>query len=645
MYRAASTVASKACQAVRRASKVGPKFHTKASIDAQSSPSNMKQGTLANGSAFCSEKGSPAGLFLKNLKCGSNFTDGEQQDYDTLSKGETRIVNFLTKSVENLQSLSVKDLKCHRLASPDKNEKVGSKFHIRASIDAQSSPSNMKQGTLDNGSAFCSENCSPAGLFLKNLKRGSNFTDREQQDYDTLSKGETRIVNFLTKSVENLRSLSVKDLKCHRLASPDKNEKDGANGHVKLESLEGMRDDGYFIPPYFIGGQQENEHDLSRLCLTIGEEDSDDIPNKVTMSLDGKPADVARSYDLCMTQLKLYMCLMYASVDISEQVGYEKILAVATPRPASFYFSMKYLNKCITAVIDPFTGWLLAIITSNYAAQFRRSDFPYVRLANTVLMKAEGKYNELAPDGHLSIPIGIGHLREAVITLADFDGIETPESLFSMAVLVHHIMEPAKIHKAYSLVYKTLSEGTETTYSLSDPSIVQLTKNLGHVSSLAGRSLFDLFLGLPVRTIPPSKFKVEGISTFHDVFSEICLIPYSLIPKWYICSKTPPMFWCPISPGLGDPDIRPLENFPAALQTTDGERMLDLLRIELFFGDRTGGHPCAKAFEVVRRRPPGEDASYVWRLGPPIRGRPLCDAVSLKPAVDAVLRSKETRRK
>uniref|UniRef100_A0A0D9Z1I4 MLO-like protein n=1 Tax=Oryza glumipatula TaxID=40148 RepID=A0A0D9Z1I4_9ORYZ len=235
--------------------------------------------------------------------------------------------------------------------------------------------------------------------------------------------------------------------------------RDGANGHVKLESLEGMRDDGYFIPPYFIGGQQENEHDLSRLCPTIGEEDSDDIPNKVTMSLDGKPADVASSFDLCMTQLKLYMCLMYASVDISEQVGYEKILAVATPRPASFYFSMKYLNKCITAVIDPFTGWLLAIITSNYAAQFRRSDFPYVRLANTVLMKAERKYNELAPDGNLSIPIGIGHLREAVITLADFDGIETPESLFSMAVLVHHIMEPAKIHKAYSLVYKTLSEG------------------------------------------------------------------------------------------------------------------------------------------------------------------------------------------
>lgn len=68
--------------------------------------------------------------------------------------------------------------------------------------------------------------------------------------------------------------------------------------------------------------------------------------------------------------------------------------------------------------------------------------------------------------------------------------------------------------------------------------------------------------------------------------------------------------------------------------------MLDLLRIELFFGDRTGVHPCAKAFEVVRRRPPGEDASYVWRLGPPIRGRPPCDAVSLKPAVDAVLRSK-----
>lgn len=289
------------------------------------------------------------------------------------------------------------------------------------------------------------------------------------------------------------------------------------------------------------------------------------------MSLDGKPADVASSFDLCMTQLKLYMCLMYASVDISEQVGYEKILAVATPRPASFYFSMKYLNKCITAVIDPFTGWLLAIITSNYAAQFRRSDFPYVRLANTVLMKAEGKYNELAPDGNLSIPIGIGHLREAVITLADFDGIETPESLFSMAVLVHHIMEPAKIHKAYSLVYKTLSEGTETTYSLSDPSIVQLTKNLGHVSSLAGRSLFDLFLGLPVRTIPPSKFKVEGISTIHDVFSEICLIPYSLIPKWYICSKTPPMFWYPVSPGLGDPDTRPLENFPAALQTKMGK--------------------------------------------------------------------------
>uniref|UniRef100_A0A0D3FD95 Uncharacterized protein n=1 Tax=Oryza barthii TaxID=65489 RepID=A0A0D3FD95_9ORYZ len=473
---------------------------------------------------------------------------------------------------------------------------IGSKFHTRVSIDAQSSPINMKQGTLANGSAFCSEKYSPAGLFLKNLKCGSNFTDGEQQD--------------------------------------------GANGHVKLESLEGMRDDGYFIPPYFIGGQQENEHDLSRLCPTIGEEDSDDIPNKVTMSLDGKPADVASSFDLCMTQLKLYMCLMYASVDISEQVGYEKILAVATPRPASFYFSMKYLNKCITAVIDPFTGWLLAIITCNYAAQFRRSDFPYVRLANTVLMKAEGKYNGLAPDGNLSIPIGIGHLREAVITLADFDGIETPESLFSMAVLVHHIMEPAKIHKAYSLVYKTLSEGTETTYSLSDPSIVQLTKNLGHVSSLAGRSLFDLFLGLPVRTIPPSKFKVEGISTIHDVFSEICLIPYSLIPKWYICSKTPPMFWCPVSPGLGDPDTRPLENFPAALQTTDGERMLDLLRIELFFGDRTGVHPCAKAFEVVRRRPPGEDASYVWRLGPPIRGRLLCDAVSLKPAVDAVLRSK-----
>uniref|UniRef100_A0A0E0CV38 Uncharacterized protein n=1 Tax=Oryza meridionalis TaxID=40149 RepID=A0A0E0CV38_9ORYZ len=77
------------------------------------------------------------------------------------------------------------------------------------------------------------------------------------------------------------------------------------------------------------------------------------------------------------------------------------------------------------------------------------------KIRNTITYPLEGEPQVVAQNYDFA---SIEHLRGAVLTLADFDGVTTDKSDLALSVLVHTIMEPSKFHDAYSVVYNTFYE-------------------------------------------------------------------------------------------------------------------------------------------------------------------------------------------
>uniref|UniRef100_A0A0A9GC02 rRNA N-glycosylase n=1 Tax=Arundo donax TaxID=35708 RepID=A0A0A9GC02_ARUDO len=148
----------------------------------------------------------------------------------------------------------------------------------------------------------------------------------------------------------------------------------------------------------------------------------DGIRNTVTMSLDDSDLVVWRNYLETMTHIRLWFCSRGTSLDISEVVGYEKIIHVV-PNNGTFHLVLTYRGKSVVLILDARESWLDGAAGSNAIYQFSRGGLDaYITHEHAITLSADGKYMSIAEDGKENVPIGTEPLRGRFTVLEEFDG-------------------------------------------------------------------------------------------------------------------------------------------------------------------------------------------------------------------------------